>query len=127
MHRFEDETIHIRGLRVECIVGVRPHEREQPQPLLISLSFPADFAAASESGTLEATVDYSEVAREIETFVRAGRFQLLETLIRRLAEHLGGRFGLSRLSLHVAKPQAIANSDGPALSLTWVREGGPDQ
>jgi dihydroneopterin aldolase/2-amino-4-hydroxy-6-hydroxymethyldihydropteridine diphosphokinase len=124
LHRFEDETIHITNLRVECIVGVRPQERERAQPLVISASFPADFSAAGDSDALDDTVDYSAVAREIETFVTEGRFGLLETLIRRLAAHLGERFGLSRVSLHVRKPEAVENCDGPAVSLTWVREEG---
>ncbi len=124
MARFEEETIHIANLRVECIVGVRPRERERPQPLVISASFPADFAAAAEDEALEATVDYSAVAREIAAFVQEGRFMLLETLIRRLAAHLGERFGLSRVRLHVRKPEAVPDSDGAAVSLTWVRDGG---
>lgn len=124
MGRFTDETIHIAHLRVECIVGVRPSERKRPQPLLISVSFPADFSAAAASEALECTVDYSAVAGEIERFVTEGRFMLLETLIRRLAAHLGERFGLSRVALHVRKPEAVAHSDGAAVSLTWQREDG---
>lgn len=124
MPRFEDETIHIKNLRVECIVGVHSHEREQAQPLIVDVALAVDFAAASQSEALENTVDYSEVAREIENFVQVGRYQLLETLTRELAAHLGERFGLNRVALRVAKPQAVPGSDGAALSLTWLREGG---
>lgn len=123
MWRFEDETIHIDNLRVECIVGVRPFEREHEQPLLLSIAFPADFAAAAESGDLAHTVDYSALAKEARAFVREGRFELLETLTRRLGVHLCERFGLGRVTLHVRKPMAVNDSDGPAVSLTVVREG----
>ena len=123
MWRFDGETIHIDNLQVRCIVGVRPHEREHEQPLLISIAFPADFGAAAASEALERTVDYSAVAAAARAFVRDGRFQLIETLARRLGVHLCERFALSRVSLHVRKPQAIAESDGPAVSLTVTREG----
>ena len=123
MWRFEGETIHIDNLSVRCIVGVRPYEREHEQELLISLSFPADFAAAAEREALEATVDYSALAQAAKAFVNEGRFLLLEALARRLAVHLCERFGLSALELHVRKPQAIEGSDGPAVSLIVRREG----
>jgi len=119
MSKFRDETIHLENLRVDCIIGVRPHERETPQPLFITLSFPWDFGPAHETEALETTVNYSAVAQETTRFVQAGEFQLLETLARSLAQHLGQQFGLTELSLKVTKPQAIPASDGPAVSLTW--------
>ena len=121
MPEYSDETIYIDNLRVQCIIGVRPHERERPQPLVISASFPSDFSRAGESGRLEDTVDYSAMAQAIREFVQAGQFQLLETLARRLAEHVGRRFGLARLHLHIRKPEAIEDSGGAAVSLDWRR------
>lgn len=123
MWRFEDETIHIDGLRVECIVGVRPHEREHEQPLVLDIAFPADFGPAAESGDLAQTVDYSALARDVRAYLREGRFELLETLARYLGQHLCEAFGLARVSLRVRKPRAVNDSEGPAVSLTVVREG----
>ncbi len=122
MHRFESETIHISDLRVHCIVGVHPREREQLQPLVLSISFPGNFGTAEREEQLAATVDYAKVAQAAREFVVQGRYKLLETLARGLAAHLGERFGLSRVSLHVRKPEAIADSGGAAVSLTWVSE-----
>ena len=123
MWRFEAETIHIDNLQVRCIIGVRPTERDREQPLVMSLAFPQDFGTAAESDTLEHTVNYSEVAQAARDFVRDGQFGLLETLARQLGMHLCERFGLPSMRLHVRKPQAIADSDGPAVSLTISREG----
>ncbi|MBI4081695.1 MAG: dihydroneopterin aldolase [Candidatus Lambdaproteobacteria bacterium] len=120
-YRFEAETIHLHDLRVECIIGVNPAERETPQPLLISLSFPRDFAQAARRDALEHTIDYAEVARAAREFAGAGRYLLLETLARRLGEHLCTRFALDALSLHIRKPAAVAGSAGPAVSLTIHR------
>ncbi len=122
MWRFEDETIHVTNLQVQCIIGVRPFERENEQTLVLDLSFPGDFAAASDADELTATVDYSAVAKEARDYVRAERFRLLETLARRLGQHLCERFDLPRLTLSARKPQAINDSDGPSVSLTVVRD-----
>ncbi|MBI3993906.1 MAG: dihydroneopterin aldolase [Candidatus Lambdaproteobacteria bacterium] len=127
MYRFENETIHIDKLRVECIIGVNADERVHPQPLLIDIAFRHWFEPAAARDNIDRTVNYSDVAAETRRFVIAGRYHLLETLARRLAEHLCDTFGLAHLELHVRKPQAVADSDGPAVSLTIVREHGDVQ
>ncbi len=122
MFRFENETIHLENLRVDCIIGINPDERVHPQPLVITLAFQHWFEPAAAKDTIERTINYSEVAAEVRRFVIAGRYKLLETLARRLAEHLCERFGLAHLHMHVRKPQAVTESDGAAVSLTIVRE-----
>ena len=117
MHRIADETIHIANLTFPCIIGVNPEERTAEQPLVVNLSFRADFARAAGTDDLKHTVNYSEVAQEIRDFSRAGRFRLLETLARRLAVHLSERFRLTDLTLQLRKPNALAGSDGPVVSL----------
>jgi dihydroneopterin aldolase len=117
MHRIADATIHITNLTFPCIIGVNPEERTTEQPLVVNLSFRADFARAAETDDLKHTVNYSDVAQEVRDFTRAGRFRLLETLAQRLAVHLSERFRLTDLALHLRKPNALPGSDGPAVSL----------
>jgi len=117
VHIISDETIHIAGLTFPCVIGVNPEERTAEQPLVVTASFRADFTRAAETDDLKHTVNYSDVADEIRNFARAGRFRLLETLARRLAVHLSERFHLTDLTLHLRKPNALAGSDGPAVSL----------
>ena len=116
-YRFTEETIHITNLRVNCIIGVNPHERIEEQPLIFNLSFPADFAGSAQDDDMSWTINYSEVAQAVRTFAREGKFHLMETLARQLATHLCDRFALPELKLHIRKPAVIADSDGPAVSL----------
>lgn len=125
MHRFTDETVQIANLRFPCIIGVNPGERTTEQPLVVTVSFRADFARAAETDDLKHTVDYAEVAREVRDFSRAGRFRLLETLARRLALHLSERFRLTDLTVHIRKPEAIPDSDGSAVSLNLAASPEP--
>jgi dihydroneopterin aldolase len=120
-YRFSDETIHITNLRVNCVIGVNPHERIEEQPLIFNISFPADFGGAAQDDDLSWTVNYAEVAQEVRNFTREGKFHLLETLARQLATHICDRFSVTELKLHIRKPAVIADSDGPAVSLVVQR------
>jgi dihydroneopterin aldolase len=123
-YQFSDETIHLTNLRVNCIIGVNPHERVDEQPVIVNASFQWDFTGAAADEDLSWTVNYSDVAQAIRSFARAGKFHLLETLARQLAAHLCDQFSLNHLTLHIRKPTVIADSDGPAVSLT-VRRSPP--
>ncbi len=118
MPEFSEETIHIVDLEVRCTIGVHPEERTRKQPLVVNASYRQNFAAAAEGDRIGDTVDYSRFSAAIREFVENSRFELLETLIRRLALHLAGQFPVRHLTLHIRKPQAIAGAAGAAVSLT---------
>lgn len=123
MARFSAETIHIESLRVSGIIGVHPKERVRRQPLLVNVSIEQSFAEAATHDTIEHTLDYSALCQAIKAFVERSEFQLIETLIRKLAEHLAERFPVDSMTLHIRKPKAIADADAAAVSLTWSRDG----
>ena len=81
------DCIQLRGLRVVCIVGVLPEERERPQPLELDIDIYADLSAAGKSDELDDTVDYGSVATTVEEICLGMKAQLLE----RLAELVAGR------------------------------------
>ena len=121
MIQFLDETIFIEALRVDAIIGIHPHERARAQPLVFTLRIDQDFELGAKQDQIGATVDYSACAEKIRRFVRESDFELLETLARRLTEHLLDEFAISRLTLEIRKPQAVAGSDGAGVSLTALR------
>ena len=59
------DCIQLRGLRVLCIVGVLPEERERPQPLELDIDIFSDLAAAGESDEMNDTVDYGAVTETV--------------------------------------------------------------
>ena len=60
------DCIQLRGLRVVCVVGVQPEERERAQPLELDIDIYADLSAAGNSDDSQDTVDYGSVAQTIE-------------------------------------------------------------
>jgi dihydroneopterin aldolase len=78
------DAIELRGLRLSAIVGVLPHEREQPQPLELDIDVQVDLGAAGQSDALADTVDYGALCDAAEEIVAHSAFGLLEAL----AEHV---------------------------------------
>lgn len=104
------DKIFIRNLEVSAIIGILPHERITPQPLIITLEIAADFKQAATSENIADTVDYAAIAQTITDFVSTSRLQLLETLAEKIAELILQKFKVNWLRLEVAKPQAIKNA-----------------
>jgi dihydroneopterin aldolase len=119
--QIRDETIHIENLTVSGVIGVYPEERNRRQPLIVNVSIVRGFADAAAADDVRRTLDYADVCREIRVYVEAHSYQLLETLIQRLALHLSERYEFTRLTLHIRKPEALVDADAAAVSLTLDR------
>lgn len=79
------DRIELRGLRVDAICGVLPHERTTPQPLEIDVDLTADLARAGASDDLADTIDYGAVTAEVDRVTSTLQPQLLEHLAERIA------------------------------------------
>jgi len=72
------ERIYLQDLRVACIIGARPAERNQSQEVRIDICLDVDVREAGRSDRLEDTVDYGVLAREVVAKAEGSSFQLLE-------------------------------------------------
>ncbi|HVM55495.1 MAG TPA: dihydroneopterin aldolase [Acidimicrobiales bacterium] len=79
------DHIELRGLRIEAICGVLPHERTTPQPLELDVDLEVDLGPAGMTDDLAATVDYGAVTTEVERVATTARPQLLEHLASQVA------------------------------------------
>ena len=72
------DKIHIRDLRLRCIVGINPEERRKKQDVEIDITLYADLRAAGRTDAVEDTVDYRAVKQEVVEEVEASSFFLLD-------------------------------------------------
>lgn len=126
------DVLSIHELRLECVVGVYPHERDEPQPLSIDVDLRFDTESAAESERIGLTVDYDAMAAQIGFLLQAARFELLETAAHVLALHLLSppamgerRSQVQSVRLRLTKPAALGGRGIPALAierdLSWAR------
>lgn len=126
------DRIAIEGLRVDCVVGVYPHERDVPQPLRIDVVMHLDTEAAAVRERLRATIDYAATAAQIGFLLRHAKFRMLETAAHALARYLLAppapderRAAVDRLELTLTKPEALGGNGIPSLTIqrdaNWVQ------
>ncbi len=106
-----DDAIIVRELAVECILGVYPRERDQPQLVLVDVELALDLNHAATHADLTHTIDYSDLAREVTFIMQASRFRLVETAAYSLLHYL----------LHPASPTHANTYQRPMVTSARVR------
>ncbi len=97
------DTIFIRELRHQTLVGVYPWEREATQAVELDIDFDLPGRHAADSHDLADTIDYSQVVARVKTILDDHDAQLIEALAELIAAVLLREFGMPRLRLSLAK------------------------
>ena len=111
------DTIRIKGLKVEAVIGVHAWERKVPRTLLIDLELATDSARAASKDRLEDALDYDAVSAAVTGHAAASKLNLVETLAEQLAALLRERFKVKWLSLTVHKPGAVAQAQDISVTI----------
>ncbi|MGH1344033.1 MAG: dihydroneopterin aldolase [Nannocystales bacterium] len=110
------DTIAIRGLQVDCIIGVHPHERDDPQPLGVDLELGLDLRKPGRTGRIGDTCDYARIATEVAAMLTFRRYQLLEAAAEEICAMLLGLHPVvETTSLRLNKPRALAGVADAAM------------
>lgn len=116
------DTIFLKDLKVETVIGIWGWERQIRQTVVINLEMAADIRRAAKSDSVEDTLNYKAVAKRLQQFVADAEFQLVETLAERIAEIVVNEFDVPWVSVEVSKPGAIRGSRDVGVRI----ERGPD-
>lgn len=110
-------TTGLHNLRIDCIVGIYAHEREETQPVFLDLEVDYDFGAPAASDAIADAVDYDRIVKLVTELVQARRFQLLEAMAEAVVTTVLEHFGVVRcVRLEIRKPDAV-----PAAANSFVR------
>ncbi|MBC7659423.1 MAG: dihydroneopterin aldolase [Chitinophagaceae bacterium] len=132
------DTITLRDLSVQCVIGVHPEEKILPQPLKLNVRIYLDTAPAGISGILSRTIDYSLVAKQLSFILTYSRFRLLESAAEALAVFLltparGDHPPIHAVDIEIKKPEALGGVSEPSVRIFrdlesrqgWYKKGSP--
>ena len=118
------DVITLRGLTVDCIVGIYNRERVAAQPLRLDVALFLDTRSAAVSGRLADTVHYARLAGELRFLLEACRFELLESAAEAVCQYLlappgedAPRARVREATVRITKPQALGGLAIPSLQV----------
>ena len=96
-------TVEVSGLELFAYHGVNADERRDGQRFLFDvwLDVPED---AARSDRIEDAVDYRDVVAVVRAVSDERSFRLLEALATAVADRILDRFGVTRVTVRVRKP-----------------------
>jgi len=101
------DKVYIKGLKADTIIGILDWERLNKQTLVIDLEMDWDFSEASKTDNIEFALDYSAVSVAVIGLVESTDFQLLETLVEKIAFLVIGDFGVEKVHISLDKGAVV--------------------
>ena len=111
------DSIFLRDLRIDAIIGIWEWERKIRQTVSIDLEMGADIARAAETDAIEDTLDYKKIAKRVQQFVSDSEFRLVETLAENIAAIVLAEFDVPWVQVRVNKPGAIRGARDVGVSI----------
>ena len=115
------DTLFIRALRADTIIGVSEWERINRQVILLDLQLSVDVKRATVHDAIADTTDYNAVTKRIISFVQQSQFQLVETLAENIGELVLHEFNVRWLRLTVTKVGAIPDAAEVGITIERSR------
>lgn len=108
----------LRGLRLQCIIGVEPAEAFIRQDIVLDLRLRP---AAAPQGAAPAA-DYAAIANRLQTMAQNERFLLLEDLAAHVADILADEFKIAEMQVRCAKPFVIEGLAEAAVEIQRAKK-----
>ena len=115
------DRIFLRGLAVDCIIGFIDWERRVKQTVVIDLEMSIDCRHAAIRDDVADTLNYKTVAKRLIAFVQESNFNLVETLVERIANLVLAEFGVEWVRVTLSKPGAIRGSRDVGVTIERTR------
>lgn len=124
------DSIYLRDLNIDCIIGLNAHERQRAQRLVLQVELQLDVDNAARMDRLELTVDYESVASQIQFLLHLCQFRLLETACQVLCRTLllapvpdEQRAIVDAVKIRIDKPEGLTGRALPGVELHRQRDG----
>lgn len=115
------DTIHLRQLKLACIIGVESRERRIRREVMVSVSLHGDFQKAGRRDRLEDAVDYAAIWARIVAMAKDSRFHLIEALAQEVADLCLAEPRIAAVDVTVEKPRAFSGHGSVAVEIRRTR------
>lgn len=111
------DIVFIEDLRIDALIGIYDWERRVRQTLSFDIEMAFDNSVPAATDDIALTLNYKDVSKRIETYVRESSFGLVETLAERCAAILREEFGVRWVRLKLSKPGAVRGAKSVGVQI----------
>lgn len=101
------DIIYLHGLKCECTIGVWEWEKAISQTLTLDIDLASDNRKAAANDDLKDTLDYQALTQRVQGFAKDNAFELIETLVEKLAAIILDEFDTNWVRIKLDKGQAM--------------------
>ena len=112
--------IKIENLKLRTIVGIYDWEKEKKQDVIINVEIEFDGSKAIETDSIDDTIDYKTITKEIIDMVEGREFNLIEKIAGDAMKIVLRNDKVQKASVRVDKPGALRFTD--TVSVTETKE-----
>ena len=111
------DSILLRDLRIEVLIGIHKRERHVAQVVSIDLEIGLPGTTVFATDKVADTIDYEQVALRIKALAGTGHFRLVETFAERIARLLIDEFKAPWVKVSAAKIGILPNAKFVGVSI----------
>lgn len=101
------DKIYIDDLQLRCIIGLNDWERTQKQDVRINIILYADLSLPCQTDSIEDSVDYKDIKKQIVAMAESSSFYLVERLADGIAKICLAHPLVLAATVRVDKPGAL--------------------
>ncbi|KAF9165917.1 trifunctional dihydropteroate synthetase [Actinomortierella ambigua] len=122
IHFRETDTIFVKDLRLSCIIGVNPWEREEKQVVILNLQvYPAFDDAERKPDSVSKTHNYRTIVRTITKYIEASSYKTVEAFVTSVARIAIEKCHVAKITVKMEKPSAIVFAGSAGVEITRDR------
>lgn len=111
------DIIFLRDLEVNATLGIFEWEKRIKQKVRVDLEMATDIAKAAATDSMDNTLDYKAISKRVAQFIEDSRYELIETLIEKVAEILINEFSIPWVRVTISKPRAVRGSRDVGITI----------
>ena len=115
------DSIFIKGLKVDTVIGIYDWEREIRQEVVLDIEMSSDISTAASTDHIDQALNYKDICKRLCSFVSDSEFQLVETLAEEICQIIIKEFGVQWVKLKLNKGEAITGAEGVGVIIERTR------
>ncbi|KAF8948730.1 trifunctional dihydropteroate synthetase, partial [Entomortierella lignicola] len=119
----QQDIIFVKDLRLSCIIGVNPWEREEEQVVVLNLQiYPGmDDTPDRKADYVSKTHNYRTIVRTITKYIEASSYKTVEAFVTSVARIAIEKCHVSKITVKMEKPSAIVFAGSAGVEITRDR------